>query len=141
MGSLQRVDTLAEVTELASRHGQLFLRYSRGPEDDDEHGNSRDYEAGLDLPGLSVTPITPEPWWTRPVEDWVARRICKYDELGEEDGRYPWLLTGRVVGNGPDHEPLVVEVSPVARIGRAALAEARRAYQERFDVGEDSRAR
>jgi hypothetical protein len=74
------------------------------------------------------------------VEDWVARRICKYLELGEEGDRYPWLLTARLTGHGPDHEPVVDHVVPVARIGQGALDEAKRLYRERFDVGEDSRS-
>jgi hypothetical protein len=87
-----------------------------------------------------VTDVAPEEWWPRPVEDWVARRICKYLELGEEDGRYPWLLTGRLTGHGPDHEPVVREVRPVARLGPAVVEEAKRRYAERFAVGADSRS-
>jgi len=135
------VDDLAGVVALVEEHGRdLFLRYSGGPERDVESGVSRDYEAGVELPGLSVTDVAPEEWWPRPVEDWVARRICKYLELGEEDGRYPWLLTGRLTGHGPDHEPVVDGVVPVAKIGPGALDEAKRVYTERFDVGEDSRS-
>lgn len=138
---LPTVDDLAGVVDLVRRHGRdLYLRYSGGPRKDVESGPSSDYEAGVELPGLSVTDIAPEDWWPRPVEDWVARRICKYLELGEADERYPWLLTGRLTGHGPDHEPVVDHVLPVARIGQAALDEAKRLYTERFDVGEDSRS-
>jgi hypothetical protein len=135
------VDDLAGVVALVREHGrELYLRFSGGPGKDVDSGASRDYEAGVELPGLSVTDVAPEDWWPRPVEDWVARRICKYAELGEEDERYPWLLTGRLTGHGPDHEPVVREAVPVARIGRPAMAEAKRLYEERFDVGEDSRS-
>src|SRR5215218_229520 len=103
--------SLAEVVDVVGAHDVMYLRYSEGPEEDlDGGGSSRDYEADVELPGLSVTVVSPEPWWPRPVEDWVARRLCKYAELGEEEDRYPWLLTGQVVGNGPDHEPLVDQV-------------------------------
>ncbi len=71
-----------------------------------------------------MTTIGPEPWWPR---------------LAEDGDRFPWLLTGRETGLGPDHEPLVVDVVPVARIGQAALDEAERRYRDRFDVGQDSR--
>ena len=91
------------------------------------------------LPGWSVTTMAPEPWWTRDPEDWIARRICKYAELRDENGRRPWLLTGRTVGHGPDHEPLVVDLSGVAWVGPGALDEAVRRYRQRFDVGNDSR--
>jgi hypothetical protein len=133
------VGNLAAIVVLVERHGMLYLRYSKGPTSDAEAGRSRDYESGLEMPGLSVTVVSPEPWWTRPVEDWVARRICKYDELDDEE-RYPWLLTGQPVGFGPDHEPLLQKPRPVARVGTAALHEARRVYEERFDVGQDARS-
>jgi hypothetical protein len=133
------IGSLGELVEFIGRRDGVLLRYSKGPWHDAESGVSRDYEADVALPGLSATPVTPEPWWPRPPEDWIARRVCKYAELGEEEDRYPWLLTGEVAGWGPDHEPLVVEVRPLARIGRQALDEARVLYHERFDVGRDSR--
>jgi hypothetical protein len=138
MDQLRVVTGLSDVVGLVGIHGTLFLRYSQGPEADSA-GPSRDYEANVDLPGLSVTVVSPEPWWPRPVEDWVARRLCKYAELGEESGRFPWLLTGRVVGNGPDHEPLVEDVNPIARVSDTALEEAVEIYNQRFTVGESSR--
>jgi hypothetical protein len=138
MTPLRAVTSLTEVVELVDTHGTLFLRYSKGPEVD-SRGPSKDYEADVSLPGLSVTVVSPEPWWPRPVEDWVARRLCKYAELGEEEDRFPWLLTGRVVGNGPDHEPLVDAVSPIARVASVALDEALQTYRERFNVGQSSR--
>jgi hypothetical protein len=134
---LPTVEDLRAIVVLIQRHGVLFLRYSKGPASDAKEGHSRDYESGLELPGLSVTVVSPEPWWTRPVEEWVARRICKYDELDDEE-RYPWLLTGQPVGFGPDHEPLLQKARPVARVGTGALHEARRIYEERFDVGQDA---
>lgn len=87
---------------------------------------------------LEIPTMRPEPWWPRPALDWVARRLCKYADLGAEQGRFPWLLTGRVVGTGPDHEPLVVAVHPLAMVDYQAVAEARRRYHERFHVGRDS---
>ncbi|BAD57181.1 hypothetical protein NFA_23340 [Nocardia farcinica IFM 10152] len=136
--SLPSVDTLDEVTEIARAHDSVFLRYSRGPAADARSGPSRDFEAEVELPGWSVTTVTPEPWWPRPDRDWVARRLCKYAELGAAHGRFPWLLIGRVVGRGPDHEPLVADMTPIARVSEAALAEAERVYGERFHVGRDS---
>ncbi len=114
------LDDLASVVQLVRRRPGLYLRYSDGPASDREHPRSRDYEADVDLPGLSVTTIDPEPWWERPLEDWVARRICKYAELGEDADRFPWLLDGKQVGEGPDHEPVVELVEPVAAIGPRA---------------------
>jgi hypothetical protein len=131
--------TLAEVAGLVDLHGTLFLRYSKGP-NADRSTRSRDYEADVPLPGLSVSVVSPEPWWPRPTEDWVARRLCQYAELGDDPERFPWLLTGRIVGNGPDHEPLVDQIRPVARVARTALQEAVHVYGRRFRVGTDSRS-
>jgi len=130
---------LDEVVDEVRAHDTVYLRYSKGPDEDLSRGSSRDYESGLDLPGLSVTVATPEPWWSRPVEDWVARRLCQYADLGQAEGRFPWLLTGRPVGNGPDHEPLVDQVRPLARVADEAVHEAVRVYRQRFEPGEDSR--
>ncbi|MER7208963.1 DUF6098 family protein [Streptosporangium sp. NPDC000239] len=133
------VRTFRELVDLVAERPGLFVRYSHGPERDAEE-SSRDYEADVDLPGLSVTTIGPEPWWTRPAEDWIARRLCKYGDLdeGQEERRRPWLLEGRVVASGPDHEPLVVDTVPVAWIGESAIAEAKRRYRRCFQVGQDS---
>jgi hypothetical protein len=138
LADLVEADTLADVVAVVRQHQTVYLRYSEGPESDLNRGASRDYEADVDLPGLSVTVVSPEPWWSRPVEDWVARRLCKYIELGRAEDRFPWLLTGREVGNGPDHEPLVDQVRPLARISDRAVREAVDLYRARFDVGETS---
>lgn len=138
LDALPVVPDLAGVVDIVRVHDAVYLRYSEGPLHDLVRRCSRDYEAEVDLPGLSVTVVSPEPWWPRPVEDWVARRLCKYAELGGAAGRFPWLLTGRVVGNGPDHEPLVDQAQPIARIAGQAVREALRVYHERFRVGESS---
>jgi hypothetical protein len=134
------VDDLDEVVRLVTEHPDRFVRYSSGPAHDGRDGVSRDYESRVDMPGLSVTTVTPESWWPKAAEEWVARRLCKYEELGDEHDRFPWLLTGRIVGYGPDHEPLVTDVEPICRIGSQALARARRVYDECFNVAEDSRS-
>jgi hypothetical protein len=139
--NLPVVDDLDDVVQLVTDRPSIFVRYSRGPAADNRDGPSRDYEADVDMPGLSVTTVAPEPWWPRSPRHWVARRLCQYDQLGDQEGRFAWLLTGRVVGWGPDHEPLVVDVEPIARVGPHALREAQRVYQEHFTVAKDSRPR
>jgi hypothetical protein len=42
------------------------------------------------------------------------------------------------VGNGPDHEPLLVLVEPVARLDPVVVEESHHRYHERFDPGRDS---
>jgi hypothetical protein len=138
---VRTIDELGELTELATSTAEVYIRYSVGPEADAEHP-SRDYEADLDLPGLPVTTLRPEPWWRRDPIDWVARRVCKYMDLAHRaPDRRPWVLTGEVVGYGPDHEPLIGAVQPLAWIGERALEQASKRYHERFDVGRDSTGR
>ncbi|TDE13513.1 DUF6098 family protein [Jiangella asiatica] len=132
------IRTLDELTRAVRSHTDVFLRYSHGPDEDREAGASIDYESGARMPGLSVTTVQPEPWWPRAATDWVARRVCKYAELGAEEGRRPWLLTGRVVGHGPDHEPLVVDVEPLAFLADSVVRESEEHYRRHFDVARDS---
>ncbi|WP_308252708.1 MULTISPECIES: DUF6098 family protein [Rhodococcus erythropolis group] len=94
------VDSFEDLVAYVETHPDLYLRYSHGPARDMAAGASCDYEADVLLPGLSVTTISPEPWWPRPAADWVARRIRKYAELGEEEDRHAWSLSGTVVGSG-----------------------------------------
>jgi hypothetical protein len=117
----------------------VYLRFSRGPVDDRDR-TSRDYESGLELPGLSAIPLAPAPWWDRPWEDWVARQVCKYLHLETEadDDRYGWLLRGRIVSRGPDSEPLIEAPVPLARLSDGFLEAARTRYGQRFEVGNDS---
>lgn len=136
---LRRLSDVAEL--IAARNDTVYLRYSHGPDRDLEGGRSRDYEADIDMPGLSVSTVAPEDWWPRPAEEWIARRIRQYADLGAEQDRYPWLLTGRVAGFGPDHEPLLTDIEPLARLDSEILAEAARLYRRRFRVGRDSTER
>jgi hypothetical protein len=118
--------------------GQLHVRHSKGPEVD-RGRQSIDYESGLELPGISCHPLDPPPWWTRPVEDWLSRQVCSYDQLAEEPGRFAWVLRGNVSGTGPDNEPLLEPWEPVGILTNALLLQAKRRYEERFDRSKDSR--
>ncbi|MFD6951029.1 hypothetical protein A6A08_20395 [Nocardiopsis sp. TSRI0078] len=132
---LPTVTGLAELAELVSGRDRLYLRYSDGP-DQDRNSVSKDYESGLELPGLSVTVLTPEPWWTRPTEDWLARQVRQYASLVEEDPqRCGWVLQGRTVAHGPDHEPLLDDVRPVAYLSEDVMEEALDRYRRRFEAG------
>ncbi|WP_017587456.1 DUF6098 family protein [Nocardiopsis ganjiahuensis] len=133
--SIPTVTGLAELADLVTGGDRLYLRYSEGPEKDSE-SVSKDYESGLELPGLSVSVLTPEAWWTRPLEDWLARQVRKYAPLAEEDtSRFGWVLRGRTVAHGPDHEPLLVGVRPVAYLADSVMEEAQVRYQSRFAKG------
>lgn len=135
---MRTIATLDDLVALVDDRPALFVRFSHGP-DADRGSPSLDYEADVELPGLSVTPLNPEPWWTRSTLDWVARRVCQYAELAEKDPtRRPWILTGHVAGQGPDHEPLLTDVEPIAWLSTDAIAEALDHYRRAFDKGRDS---
>ena len=124
-----------ELLALLDAGPELYIRYSEGL-DADRGGGSLDTESGLELPGLSVNPLSPESWWTRPLRDWVGRQLCQYMHLKEKNPqRYAWVAQGRIVGRGPDCEPLLDDVEEVARLDDGLLAEAHRIYEERFDAG------
>lgn len=131
---------LDNLDELADRvRPGVFVRFSRGPHHDRDR-RSHDYESGLELSGLSVYPLSPEPWWTRPVHEWLSRQLCSYVHLQEEsdDPRRAWMLEGEVVARGPDNEPLVADFRPLAWLSRELVEEAKGVYERRFDVAEDS---
>lgn len=130
---LVSVTSLAQLADLVRMLGEPYVRFSAGPEAD-AAGTSTDKESGATLPGLSVNPLAPEPWWNRPLEHWLARQLCQYLHLGERD-RSGWVITGSVVGRGPDSEPLVTDARFVAVLRDSVLAEAEEVYHRVFDPG------
>ncbi|GAB3103778.1 DUF6098 family protein [Isoptericola nanjingensis] len=135
LDDVPRLRSLGDVVELLAVATPLYVRFSAGPVAD-AAAESRDHESGCLLPGLSVNPLDPEPWWDRPVEHWVARQLCQYAHLMTPQ-RFPWALTGEVAGRGPDCEPLLVAAVPAASIDRAVVDEAAELYARVFDPGND----
>lgn len=132
---LPRLTSIAQLAQQVRETAGLHVRYSEGPLCDAEQ-RSVDTESGLELPGLSVNPLDPEPWWTRPLEDWLARQLCQYLHLAEKNPkRMAWVLRGRPAGRGPDCEPLLRDVEPVAVLDDRLLREAERRYLTNFDAG------
>jgi hypothetical protein len=131
--------TIKSLEELEQVVGpDRYLRVSLGP-DDDAGATSRDYESGLELPGLSVNPLAPSAWWTRPLHEWLARQMCNYVHLADDaPDRHAWVLKGEVVARGPDNEPIVENFEPIAWIADEVLDEAKALYEACFDVAEDS---
>ena len=133
--SPRTLTSLAELAALVRERPGLHVRYSKGPEADGRE-SSFDTESGLEMPGLSVNPLDAEAWWTRPLEDWLARQLSQYRELMHKDNeRRAWVLRGRCVGRGPDCEPLLAEVEPVAWLSEELLQEAEERYRRNFDAG------
>ena len=129
---MRTITTLDELTELAQRRPRLFVRWSRGP-DADADGSSADDLTGSRLPGLSANPLAVEPWWAgRPLRLWIARRLHDYSHLEHDKGPgvRPWVLEGEECGRGPDNEPLVDSVQPVAWIADEIITEAERVVAE-----------
>ncbi|MGY4642512.1 DUF6098 family protein [Cellulomonas sp. URHB0016] len=126
---MAHVESLDQLVELVDVLGTAYVRFSAGPAVDADEV-SRDGESGAVLPGLSVNRLAPEPWWNLPVRVWVARQLVQYAHLGRPDGRLPWVLTGTEVGRGPDSEPLLAQVTPVATVAGRVLDEAEVVYRE-----------
>ena len=72
---LRTVESLDELVDVAGSGENLYVRWSRGPDCDNEK-TSKDELTGVDLPGLSANPLALEPWWNgRSLRTWIARRI------------------------------------------------------------------
>jgi hypothetical protein len=129
---------LAALIEEADSGEQLYVRWSKGPEEDlaggpDNEQSSRDGLTGITLPGLSANSLRVEPWWgDRPVRLWVARRLYDYRHVRAQRGPgvRPWVLAGEERGRGPDNEPLVICYRAIAWISEKALQECERAVSE-----------
>lgn len=130
-----RFATLEELAARVARDAPLYLRYAEDP----TQSSSCDLESGLPLPGVSVNPLQPESWWTRPVDEWLARQICNYVHLQDHaPERTAWVLAGRIVARGPDNEPLIRDVEVVGWLDRSVVDAARDRYEQAFRVGRDS---
>ena len=138
---LPTINRLDELVDLVREHSDedLFVRWSAGPDADRyTPGDSRDDLTGVPLPGLSVNPLRVEPWWgNRSPRLWLARRLFDYRHLRELRGPdvRPWVLAGVESGRGPDNEPLVTDVRPLAWIAEAVLDECERMIKQRRPVG------
>ena len=122
---------LSEIERLLDPARPLFVRVSAGYAADLDAG-SADPATGLELPGLAARPLDPEPWWTLPAGEWIARQLCHHPHRGE--ARFAWLLRGTVAGRGSEGEPLIADVEVVGRVADSLLIEADRVWQERFDA-------
>jgi hypothetical protein len=115
---------LVDLVEAESR--DLYVRWSHGPDTDGDGMSSRDGLTGVPLPGLSANPLRVEPWWgDRSLRLWLARRLYDYRHLRDlrGPGVRPWVLAAAESGRGPDNEPLVVDIQPLAWIDDAVLEE------------------
>jgi len=118
--------TLDELAALVGDRHDLYVRWSQGPHRD-RRGTSLDELSGVPLPGLSASALGVEPWWgDRDRTVWAARRIYDYAHLPVRRRGHirPWVLQGRLCGRGPDNEPLVDTVRPLAWLGDSLIDDA-----------------
>lgn len=131
MPTIRDLDELAALLE-SGRGEELYVRWSRGPDDDMGEQSSRDALTGVTMPGLSANALRVEPWWgDRSLRLWVARRLYDYRHLRElrGPGVRPWVLAGDERGRGPDNEPLVVCRRPIAWVSEEALRQCEEAVR------------
>lgn len=135
--ALPTITTLDRLTELVEEHGgDLFVRWSLGPDvdlDDGSPATSRDALTGIELPGMSANSLRVEEWWGgRPLRLWVARRLFDYRHLRDlrGPGVRAWILHGHECSRGPDNEPLVRDVEPVAWVDDSVLQECVRLVED-----------
>jgi hypothetical protein len=127
------IGSLDELDRYVLQEPEVCVRYSKGPRSDRARP-SVDDESGLLLPGLSVIPLRPEPWWTRDRRDWIARQLCHCVDLKDDaDDRIAWLLIGREAGRGADREPLLWPWTPVAVLAESVIDAARGRYDRNFE--------
>jgi hypothetical protein len=130
---MHTLETLDELADLVALNVPTYLRYSPGPEADAAHP-SVDHESGLPMPGHPANPLRPPNWWTLPTTTWLSRRVCQYlRELHE--GARPWTLTGDIADTGPDNEPLLINIHPIAWLSASLLREAHHHYQTHLNAG------
>jgi len=130
------LSSLDEMATVIRQGGEFYVRWSQGPYTDLPAPESEDDLTGVPLPGLSANPLHVEPWWEdRPVRLWVARRLHDYSHLQRDKGPgvRPWILQGRLAGRGPDNEPLVADVRPLAWVAAKVIAEAEAEVGRRSD--------
>ncbi|MEV5936755.1 DUF6098 family protein [Streptomyces sp. NPDC052079] len=130
---LPTFSSLDELTRLITRRRGLYVRWSRGPQRDLPRTSSTDDLTGVELPGLSASPLDLEDWWgERPVRIWVARRLYDYSHLPQvKDARTrPWVLHGSETARGPDNEPLVTDIEPLGWIADEVITDACRIVTE-----------
>lgn len=96
------LDSLDELERMARQLPDLYVTYAEGWDADRERG-SIERESGNEMPALSVNPLCPELWWTRPLTDWLARQLDQSRHLfGKNPKRKTLIAHGKSLGRGPD---------------------------------------
>ncbi|MTD14931.1 hypothetical protein GIS00_13375 [Nakamurella sp. YIM 132087] len=108
----------------------LFLRWTGDLRADLDAHEILDPQTGVPLPGLPAVSLSVEPWWgRRSVELWVARKLHTA-VAARRPGAALWVISGAEVGRGPDNDSLVVDCTPVARLGSRLIASAGRIWAD-----------
>jgi hypothetical protein len=132
------ITSLDALATLVDEDPRLFLRWTSDLEADLAAGSSIDTLSGQRMPGLATVSLRPEPWWAGLATTlWVARRVHLYSPehvSSAVGGHQAWVVRGRLVGRGPDHEPLLADVGAVAPLADSVLAEASRVVADAHDT-------
>ena len=122
-GELEVFHRLDDLVRLLEVTPNLYVRWSLGPAAD-RCATSTDQLTGVELPGLSANSLAVEPWWgDRPAHVWLARRLYDYRHLGDQPGVVPWVFEGEELARGPDNEPVVRCIRPIARLSNGVVRE------------------
>lgn len=116
---MKTINTFAEITEL-SEQGNLYVRWSRGPEADKAQGRSRDYTSGNWHSGLSCQRISPDN-----SRNLTAMMLVEYQFLRRKDADiYGWIFFAIENGRDSDNAPTVDanSIVPVARLSDDLIA-------------------
>jgi hypothetical protein len=114
------VDDLDALATLLGWRPRLFLRQSSGPAHD-----------LATTAAMKVISLTPEPWWSGSIVDWIALRLDCVPAPNAHDRL--WLLTAEITHRGFGDELLVqtAYVRPVAWVDDSVIEAAHRRHGRR----------
>jgi hypothetical protein len=120
MRRITNIDQLVNLID-SNPNTSYYVRYSKGPKHD--KGNSRNWQTGEELAGLSCNPLTPAEWWNKGTRAWIEMQVRDYSYMLYQGskGTAAWVLSGTECARGPDNEPLIEDYVFVARINNVVV--------------------
>jgi len=137
---MRQIKTISElrkaIIEWAAQGITPYVRYSLGPAADkserSRNHQTGEYEAGLAADNL----LNPDGIWPAGDERYLRMQVASYASLLRTgiEGTYGWVLTGDLVGHGSDNEPLLRNITPLARLSDEMAEEVIRYGNRELDV-------